>query len=255
MRIFNYPFPLLLISLFIYSCSDDSTPEAEPYFEDNLSLDTWIDQGAYFNPSGWETSNPGTSIVSVINALEEKTDVVNGSAAKLETAGVLFTGIAASTFYTGQFVFNSADPAKSAILGVPYTKRPKSMTFHYKYTPGDTYEEYVGTTGTAIAGIDSCLAYMYLQKREGGKIERVGTAAMQNSDTVTEWTKKTLNVQYGEIINPVPGFRLREEETGWTDADATPTHVIIVFTSSSAGDFFRGAIGSTMFVDEISIEY
>lgn len=256
MKIFNHSLPFFFITMFLFSCSDDDTPPTvEPYFEDNLTLDTWEDKGSYFNPSGWETSNAGTSIVGVFNATEEKTDVVKGSAAKLETAKVIFTGIAASTFYTGAFEYNSADPAKSAILGVPYTKRPKSMSFHYKYTPGDLYEQYVNTTGTTIVGTDSCLAYMYLQKREGDKIERVGTAAMQNSDTITEWTEKKLTVQYGEIQNPEPGFRLREDETGWADATATPTHVIIVFTSSSAGDFFRGAVGSVMYVDEISIEY
>ncbi|NME72510.1 PCMD domain-containing protein [Flammeovirga aprica] len=258
MKIFNSLLTILLISVFLYSCSsDDSTPPPveELHFEENLSLDTWTEPDGYPKPSGWETSNAGTIIVGTVNASEEKTDVVSGSSAKLETVKVIFTGIAASTFYTGAFQYNSSDPANSAILGVPFTKRPKSMSFHYKYTPGQTYEQYTNTTPTTLTGLDSCLAYMFLQKREGDKIERVGTAAMQNSDTVTEWTKKTLNVQYGEIVNPEPGFRLRSDETGWADANATPTHVIIVFTSSSAGDFFRGAIGSTMYVDEISIEY
>lgn len=260
MRIFYQSLSLLILSMLVFSCDSDDdnngSPATDADFESNLTLDSWVAvNDLYSNPEGWETSNPGTSFVNVVNATEEKTDVVSGSAAKLETASVLFTGIAASTIYTGDFVLNTSDPANSAILGVPYTKRPKSMSFSYKYTPGDTYEQYVGTEGTAIAGIDSCLAYMFLQRRDGNTIERVGTAAMQNSDTVTDWTEKKLTVTYGEISNPEPGFRLRADETGWADANATPTHVIIVFTSSSAGNFFRGSIGSTMLVDEISIEY
>ncbi|MBB3700934.1 PCMD domain-containing protein [Flammeovirga yaeyamensis] len=262
MKLTNGLIVLAFLGTTLFSCSDDDnnpTEEISADFEENLSLDTWeyteYSQGEYGNPKGWETSNPGTTFLGVVNAYEEKEDVINGSAAKLETKGIGLTGIAAATIYTGKFELNLSDPAKSAQLGVPYTKRPVSMSFNYKYTPGAIYEQYDGALGTTIEGVDSCLVYMYLQKREGDQILRVGTAAMQNSDTVTEWTKRTLDVTYGVIENPVAGFKLREEETGWAAADTNPTHIIVVFTSTSAGDFFRGAIGSTLFVDEISIEY
>ncbi|NLR94199.1 PCMD domain-containing protein [Flammeovirga agarivorans] len=252
-----------LSSLLLFSCDSDSddTPQAEPYFEDNLSLDTWevTEFGAdktYETPIGWETSNPGTSFLSFVNTTQETSDVVSGSSARMETIAIPLTGIAAATVYTGKFQLNTSDPAQSAILGVEYTKRPKSMSFNYKYTPGDEYLQFDGAVSSPVEGaVDSCLVYMYLQKREGESIQRIGTAAMQHSDTVTEWTKEKLEVIYGEIENPVPGFRLRPEETGWADADATPTHVIITFTSTSAGDYFRGAIGSVLMVDDISIEY
>lgn len=263
MRTFNTFFCLSLLAFFCYSCdnSDDpDTPDEPPVvgdqpFESNLSLDTWESFEIYKNPKGWETSNPGTSFLGIINATEETDDVVSGSAVRLETATIGITGIASSTIYTGEFELDLSDPANSAKLGLEFQKRPKNISFHYKYTPGDVYQQFTGAVGTEIPGVDSCLVYMYLQKREGNAIERIGTAAMQNSDTVTEWTAKTLTVQYGEIANPEAGFKLRPEETGWADADTTPTHIIIVFASSSAGDYFRGAIGSLMYVDEIAIEY
>ncbi|OHX64980.1 PCMD domain-containing protein [Flammeovirga pacifica] len=262
MKLINKLLLLGIISIF-FACSDDNDDpvvEVSSEFEENLSLDEWeyndYSQGEYGNPEGWETSNPGTTFLGVVNAYEEMEDVVSGSAAKLETKEIAITGLASATIYTGQFDLNLSDPAKSAQLGVPYTKRPTSMSFNYKYTPGDVYKQYTGAVGTVIEdAVDSCLVYMYLQKREGDQILRVGTAAMQSSETVSDWTSRKLDVTYGEIANPEVGFKLREEETGWAAAETTPTHVIIVFASSSAGDFFRGANGSTLFVDNISIEY
>lgn len=261
MKIFNIYLLISALAFTTISCSDndseDETPPQEDTtsFEENLSLDTWEVIANYSNPVGWETSNPGTTFISIANATEEKTDVVNGSAAKLETTSIGITGIASATIYTGRFELNLDNPASSAILGVPFDKRPSNFSFNYKYTPGDKYEQYDGAKGTEINGTDSCLVYMYLQKREGSKIERIGTAAMQSSETISEWTSKTLSVTYGEISNPTAGFKLRPEETGWASAETTPTHIIIVFASSSAGDYFRGAIGSLMYVDEISIKY
>ncbi|MBB6461000.1 PCMD domain-containing protein [Flammeovirga kamogawensis] len=241
------------------SCDPTDAEKAAVVFESNLSLDSWESNeysgGTYGNPTGWETSNPGTSFLSEVNAHEETSDVVSGSAAKLETIAIGITGIASSTIYTGDFELDISDPAKSAQLGVPFDKRPTSLSFSYKYTPGDNYQQFSGVTGTDIAGIDSCLVYMYLQKRDCESIQRIGTAALQSSETISDWTQKTLDVTYGEISNAGAGFKLRPEETGWANADETPTHVIIVFASSSAGDYFRGALGSLLFVDQISISY
>ncbi|AZQ62444.1 hypothetical protein EI427_09395 [Flammeovirga pectinis] len=269
MQRINALLALGLSTTLFFSCSssdDNGDPAILPEigdaaFEDNLSLDKWenTDYGTnsdtYGTPTGWETSNPGTSFLSVVNVYEEKDDVISGSAAKLETKAIGITGIASSTFYTGAFKLDLSDPAKSAQLGVPFDKRPTSLSFSYKYTPGDNYQQFTGVTGTDITGIDSCLVYMYLQKRSGDDIKRIGTAALQSSETISDWTQKTLDVTYGEIPNAGAGFKLRPEETGWANADETPTHVIIVFASSSAGDYFRGSIGSLMYVDQLSISY
>jgi hypothetical protein len=45
-------------------------------------------------------------------------------------------------------------------------------------------------------------------------------------------------------------------ETSWGDAATdTPTHIIVVFTSSYLGDYFIGAPGSKLIVDNFELIY
>ncbi len=44
------------------------------------------------------------------------------------------------------------------------------------------------------------------------------------------------------------------QEVGWDDADATPTH-LMVMASSGSGTAYIGTIGLTMWVDNIGLVY
>ena len=44
------------------------------------------------------------------------------------------------------------------------------------------------------------------------------------------------------------------EETEWADADATPTHMLVMF-SSGCGEAYVGTVGMSISVDNIGLEY
>ena len=43
-------------------------------------------------------------------------------------------------------------------------------------------------------------------------------------------------------------------EVGWDNADATPTHMIVMFSAGS-GEPYMGTIGLTLWVDNVALAY
>ena len=43
-------------------------------------------------------------------------------------------------------------------------------------------------------------------------------------------------------------------ETGWADADAKPTHIVLQFSSSHGGAYV-GTVGNTFWVDNVGLVY
>lgn len=229
----------------------------------NSNFDLWYAVGRYQQPGEnaestvWGTANRALAIAGDANTNPE--DLGGGDfAARLTTvAAPLLVRMAAATLFTGTFTEgfpNPTDPRSNIDFGTPFIGRPSSFRVDYKYMPGDSYED---ANGNPLAGTDQCDVYVLLERREGSQVERIGTAWFRSGDQAPDFTNLEVTFKYGELTPADPEFAyatIREGES-WGDPEATPTHIVVVFSSSALGDFFTGAIGSELWVNNFELIY
>ena len=181
----------------------------------------YTDNGGSF----WDSSNPGTtqgmgSLSGGLNPTQGNTDVVHtgSKSAKLETQWAVMK-LAAASLYTGKFYDLVGTDGAKIDFGQSFTSRPIFLKGWYQYKSEviDNENQEVGKSGV--------IAYGEL-------------SAEQCVDTEGQWKDFTIPLQY------------KENQFG-----EQPTHLIIVCTSSKYGDYFTGAVGSTLYVDDFSLVY
>ena len=131
---------------------------------------------------------------------------------------------------------------------------------------------------TTVPGKDYCVALLLLQRRHEdahGNItaQRVGTVVVKYGKSTNGWVEDaTYEIHYGNITGKsfydasMMGLRSTDyarnskgksvlvKETGWADADATPTHIVLQFSSSHGGAYV-GTVGNTFWVDNVGLVY
>lgn len=179
-------------------------------------------------------------------------------------------------------ISSTKSPYSKMEMGIPYTKRPKALIFDYmvEMPESDTRTKSTGfSSKKTLPGRDHAEVYVLLQKRwedANGKLyaQRVGTGRERYSKS-TPWTKgHQLPIHYGDITKesfyqPWMGLIAGErayyarnskgklvpvEEVGWAPADAVPTHVLMM-ASSSCGEAFIGSEGLTLYIDNIAFGF
>ncbi|MCA0133321.1 PCMD domain-containing protein [Winogradskyella alexanderae] len=229
----------------------------------NSDFDLWYAVGSYQQPGEsadntvWGTANRALAIAGDANTNPE--DLGNGDfAVKLTSvAAPLLVRMAAATLFTGRFTEgfpNPTDPRSNIDFGTPFNGRPDAFRVEYRYLPGDSYED---ADGNSLSGGDQCDIYVLLEKREGDTVERIGTGWFRSANTVQDWTTIEIPVKYGELTSADPEFEyanIREGEF-WGNPSDTPTHITVVFSSSALGDFFTGAIGSELWINNLELIY
>lgn len=167
--------------------------------------------------------------------------------------------IAAGNLFLGEFDMTNAlaQPLKATHFGIPFMSEPVSLSGSYRYTPGEEYCEF-GDDGklTPVPGkIDEFNIYAVFFEV---------THEMQWLDGTNVMAEDNPNIiAVAEIPNPVPAeewkefmipFAYREGKT--IDPDklkAGHYSITIVMSSSKDGDFFSGAVGSTLYVDDLHL--
>ena len=252
---------------------------------------------AYKNQGGspWATSNIYAHVkgVSKTNTSVYKDTHNGGTCVKLRThiEGIKVLGlvniyvIAAGSLFTGEMVepiTSSSNPFRFLNLGIPHTRKPKSLKFDYKVALSDSAN--VRMTGFSrkktMTAKDYCDVQCYLQKRwedEEGNIHalRVGTLVHRFTSSTKAWQEgKSFQIHYGDITGESyyrnymglltgdgtiyatnsKGKQVQVIEEGWAEADATPTHIIVKFNSSCGGAYI-GSPGNTLWVDNVKLVY
>jgi hypothetical protein len=194
----------------------------------NSDLDAWnLYEGSgtykdYEEPSGGWTSGNGVIHVApgADPVLEKTTDRISGDHAAKLTTRRIFGQIASGSLYTGKFQLNLGDPAKSAKRGIPFSARPLQFRFWYRYLP---------------QGSDSATMYAILSRWNGTERQRIAEARLYRYEAQSEWTQASLTFSYV--------------------SDEIPDTIAVVFAASAGGEFFRGDIGTTLYVDNITMVY
>ncbi|MEG1402933.1 PCMD domain-containing protein [Bacteroides sp.] len=185
--------------------------------------------------------------------------VAGESAIKLVTmdtsaaANSLVPALVSGSVFTGKFDLKYAfsDKLLCTRFGVPYTKKPVRFKGWYKYTPGEKFID--GTDYKDIKVIagkkDECSIQAVLYKVT--KDDEVLTGHDLNSSdkrvAVAVLQDGTAKANYTEFDIPFTLLDGKSYEAG------AKYKMAIVCSSSKEGDFFKGAGGSTLILDELEV--
>lgn len=209
--------------------------------------------------------------------------------AKMEEVKVLglvnMDVMVAGTIFLGQVyepITSPKGPFSKMEMGIPYTKRPTALVYDFQVDmPADNTR--TKSTGFSpkktLQGRDNAEVYVLLQKRwedEKGNIyaQRVGTGRERYNSSIPWTTGHQLPIHYGDItgesfykpwmglLNGDKAYYAKNskgklvpvEEVAWAPADATPTHVLVM-ASSSCGEPFVGTEGLTLYIDNIAFGF
>ncbi|PWJ40157.1 PCMD domain-containing protein [Sediminitomix flava] len=203
--------------------------------------------------SVWGSGDIGAAMNKIAaNTITPKTEG-SDTYAHLESKSVMGV-LAAGSLFTGTMEANGIIPKTN--FGMPFTTRPSSFEVDFKseMKSKDNYQD----------GFD---IYIILQVREGtGENEkryRLGTAWYRSFESFSDWQHLDIPIHYGELPNlpdyahmqPKVGDEFSPEEGYWADPTATPTHAIVVFSSSYDGDNMNGVIGSNIEINNVKLKY
>lgn len=179
-------------------------------------------------------------------------------------------------------ITSTSNPYAKMEMGVPIKERPTAVIFDYKVDMPAT-DTRLKSTGFSkkkiLPGRDTAAMFVLLQRRwetPDGKLhaKRVATGGETYPNNVPEWINgHSVALVYGDVsANPkyawLPlrsgdncyyahnskGKLVKVEEEGWDSANATPTHIILLFSAGN-GDPYVGTPGLNFYVDNIALAY
>ena len=162
--------------------------------------------------------------------------------------------IAAGNLFIGSFDGMSAllDAMKATQFGKPFDRKPVKFEGYYKYSPGERFQDEKGNIVEGKVDKGSIYAVMYKNHDENGNPvvlygdnvktspQLVGIAEVKEIKNTDSWTAFETTFEYSEEIDPE-----LLENRGYSMA--------IVFSSSDEGATFKGAVGSTLCIDEVKL--
>lgn len=219
----------------------------------------WVDgkidypneQGASF----WDTSNPGGASFGGSNTTATNSVVHSGSkAAKLESKYIVIK-FAAASMYSGTFGNLVGTSGAKLNWGVPFAARPIALKGYMQYAPKAINR--VGSNlpdGAPAAGeMDQCTMFCAL-------LSEPLVVDNTNMSTFPDWENDERVIAYGSL----PAEQNVDSKGQWkrvsiplvySELNKQPTHLLVVFSASKYGDYFHGGEGSTLYLDDFTLEY
>ena len=216
----------------------------------------------------WATANAGYQMSGLGKTPEDfPTSVdsmgVKGCCVKLTTRSTGTFGkmmkmpIAPGNIFIGEFLTANATkaPLEATRFGLAIVpSKPVSLTGYYKYTPGEVFTD---KAMKEIEGrVDTCAIYSVLYEIDPNNFESLDGSNVLSSDRIvlvaqlenpgaeSEWTQ--FEIPYKDFNDNV--FDYKKLENG-------EYAIAIVASSSKGGEVFEGAVGSTLHIDELKINW
>lgn len=236
-------------------------------------FETWATpEGAMYpevvNPEGWATCNDAVALIKNLGSLggitytgeypvRQTTDAHSGSTAAMlesvDTQGGSILGqtipkVTAGSMFLGTFnAFAAmADPMATTEFGILYDKKPVKVSGYYKYTPGAEFYNAAGELQADQKDACAISAVLYEVESEDETLNGstiytsdkiVAMASFSSGETVAEYTPFELNLEYVK------------------DYDASKTYKFaVIFSASADGAAYNAAVGSTLYIDDVTIE-
>ena len=162
--------------------------------------------------------------------------------------------LAAGNLFAGSFDLKDAlsNAPKATKFGFPFFKIPVSLTGYYKYKAGPVYTR----KGVAVDSIrDKCDIYAIMYKADNNSDVLDGTNAFTSPKLVL-----LAHMNQGDVVESdewtyfsIPFETMNGKSIDKTDLAAGKYKLSVVFSSSVDGANFNGAVGSTMYVDDVKL--
>lgn len=229
----------------------------------NIIYYNFKETDAVGNLLNWANANEGFNYTGVKAAPEDyptspAPNGVKGNCVKLTTkdtgslGALLKMYIAAGNLFMGSFTLDIGNVLRATKFGVPFTHVPTSFKGYYKYKAGSTFS----VKGQPVNDRkDICDIYAVFYETDANVKTLDGTnvftspnvisiARINNAKETDQWTSFSLpfETKPGKTIDP------QKLEDG-------AYNIAIVFSSSIKGDLFEGAVGSTLYIDEVELSY
>lgn len=220
----------------------------------------------------WATGNSGSALLlngskpedfpvySTADGKEGKGVCLNTQSAG--TLGAMFKKpIAAGSLFLGKFLTEHvlSDVLKSTQFGVPNGKEPMRITGWYKYQPG---EQFTDKDMKVIEGrVDeaSIYAVFYRNTDDEGNNYVLDGHSVEDLDKLLDnpLVSKVARVKSLPATNIWTQWEMFFEGKDASDdiVEAMGYNLALVFSSSKSGAQFEGAVGSTLYVDEVEVSY
>ena len=136
-------------------------------------------------------------------------------------------------------LFNGSYENGTEIFGIPFTSRPESLTFKYKYSPVNN---------------ESFIAYIVVEHRENGITTPLGYGEFISSDKKGNFTEYTIPITYeNDKLKATHIYTVFKSST----AEDDNTTVLSVQGKKKALDGYSDSkyVGSVLTVDDIILNY
>lgn len=255
---------------------DDKTSFIHLYsFENVETVDTTSPEGHFHKfyelvknqtKYDWATANEGYNTLAktllkkdeeftpAVYPTSQITDGYQGKGVKLQTKSTGFLGslfgspLAAGNIFLGNFK-QTYPIIKSTKFGIPYhfKSAPKMITGYFKYSAGKIMTK----TKTSNLAKDTWDAYAILFEKSNNENFLYGDHAFENPKIVSIARLNDAQRVESDIWTK---FEIPFELVNGKAFDSNKEYMYtIVFTSSIEGDVFNGAVGSTLYIDEVQI--
>lgn len=218
----------------------------------------------------WSSGNPGFQLTGMGFSPDDYPTLqimegYRGKGVRLRTSDTGSFGtmagmrIAAGNLFIGSFNVSNAlqAPLEATRFGYPFTRKPTRMTGWYKYQSGGEMQD---EDGNPLGRQDTGDFYAVLYEAPTADFSLDGDlfpidgrpmdshivliARIPKTEETDQWTYFDLPFEQVEGKTPVTQEALDEGRY----------KLAVVFSSSKEGAYFRGAVGSTLWIDEVTIE-
>ncbi len=216
----------------------------------NMSFDAWTKSNKFPNAEGyavWDSAN-STNILTTTTPVD---DAVSGKAARLESKNAA-TMFAAGNIFTGDFLkaVMSGNVGATLDWGTPFNGRPLALRGYYKYSPKAI--DYTSSNFSHLKGqTDQCQILVCLTDWDApftvntAKEEFVDFDNDEGIIAYGVFNTSEASSEYVEFTIPIV----------YRSNSRIPAYAIIAGASSRFGDYFTGAKGSVLFLDEFEFVY
>ena len=243
-----------------YEYASSWDPNTPPHKFYHIFYDTTIDG----TEMTWGSGNAGFMFTNAADPAEsyptsQADGGVQGKCAKLQTVSTGAIGasfgapLAAGNLFMGTFEINMKNMAKSTRFGQPFRKTPQALVGYYKYKAGEKFTDKKGIEVPGKKDEFDIYAVFYEVTPEVPYLDGTNSltsdnivlmARLNDKKETDEWTRFAINFE------PVKGRKVDAAKL-----KAGQYNLAIIMSSSKDGAIFNGAVGSTLYVDEMELYY
>jgi len=220
-----------------------------------FDFEEWVSKsnGSYLEPAGWTSANLGAKMLNIDYPTYRSTSSHTGSyAVELrtmfgDTISSIIPPIISGSAFIGYFntLHLMSNPLLCAEFGAPFvydgTNKPTKLTAWIKYIPGETFTDENGAVVPNVVDEFSFYAVLFEGK------DRLNIQTVNSGEKVIAKTEFTFGNCEEYTYFEIPFIYYKE-----IPSDAR-LQLSIVAGSSKEGDYYRGAVGSTLTIDDVEI--